>query len=74
VGIYLDYSKNRITDETLKLLLGSPSSRVARAHRRHVQRREDQCLGGRAVLHVALRAPRGASIFRRRPERGARGA
>ena len=63
VGIYLDYSKNRITDETLEA--AAPAGRavgLARAHRRHVQRREDQRLGERAVLHVALRAPRGASI------------
>jgi len=62
-GIYLDYSKNRITDETLRLLL-----QLARESR--LQDRIDAMLRGdpinvsehRAVLHVALRAPRGASI------------
>jgi hypothetical protein len=62
-GLYLDYSKHRITDETLRLLLalgrggGSP-----RADRRHVPGRQDQRHGNRAVLHVALRAPSGQSI------------
>jgi glucose-6-phosphate isomerase len=63
-GIYLDYSKNRITDETLKLLL-----RLARES--GLRERVDTMFGGdkinvsekRAVLHVALRAPRGASIM-----------
>jgi glucose-6-phosphate isomerase len=63
-GIYLDYSKNRITDETLKLLL-----QLARES--GLRERVDAMFGGdkinvsekRAVLHVALRAPRGASIM-----------
>ena len=43
VGIYLDYSKNRITEETLGLLLQlAEESRPACADRRHVSRREDQ--------------------------------
>ena len=43
VGLYLDYSKNRVTDETLKLLLQlAEESRLARANRCHVQRGEDQ--------------------------------
>ncbi len=43
VGIYLDYSKNRITDETLKLLLQlAEESGLRGADRRHVPRREDQ--------------------------------
>jgi glucose-6-phosphate isomerase len=62
-GIYLDYSKNRITDETLKLLLQL-------AEESGVRKRIDAMFHGekvnitekRAVLHVALRAPRGASI------------
>jgi glucose-6-phosphate isomerase len=62
-GLYLDYSKNRITDETLKLLLELAEESGLRA-------RIDAMFGGekinitekRAVLHVALRAPRGASI------------
>jgi glucose-6-phosphate isomerase len=63
-GIYLDYAKNRITDETLKLLL-----QLARES--GLRERIDAMFGGdkinvsekRAVLHVALRAPRGASIM-----------
>jgi len=64
VGLYLDYSKNRITDETLKLLLGLAEESGLRS-------RIDAMFSGekinitedRAVLHVALRAPRGASIM-----------
>ena len=63
VGLYLDYSKNCITDETLKLLL-----RVA--DEAGLQSRIDAMFRGekinltenRAVLHTALRAPRDASI------------
>ncbi len=63
VGLYLDYSKNRITDETLKLLLRL-------AEESGLRERIDAMFGGekinltenRAVLHVALRAPRAASI------------
>ncbi len=63
VGIYLDYSKNRITDETLKLLLQL-------AEQSGLRERIDGMFSGekinvsegRAVLHVALRAPRSASI------------
>jgi glucose-6-phosphate isomerase len=62
-GIYLDYSKNRIDDETLRLLRQLAGQSGLRA-------RIDAMFGGekinvtenRAVLHVALRAPRGASI------------
>jgi glucose-6-phosphate isomerase len=64
VGIYLDYSKNRITDETLKLLLQLAEQSGLR------ERIEAMFSGerinvseGRAVLHVALRAPRTASIL-----------
>jgi len=64
MGLYLDYSKNRITDETLKLLLQL-------AEESGLQTRIDAMFRGekinvterRAVLHVALRAPRGASIL-----------
>src|SRR5689334_7819211 len=63
-GLYLDYSKNRITDETLKLLLQLADESGLR------ERIEAMFTGekiniteGRAVLHVALRAPRGASIL-----------
>src|SRR5262249_40261010 len=63
VGIFLDYSKNRITEETLKLLLQLAEECGLRA-------RIDAMFSGekinitekRAVLHVALRAPKGASI------------
>ena len=62
-GLFLDYSKNRITAETLKLLLQLAEESGLRA-------RIDAMFSGekinitekRAVLHVALRAPRGASI------------
>jgi glucose-6-phosphate isomerase len=62
-GIYLDYSKNRITDETLRLL-------VQLAQEAGLRERIEAMFSGeninvsenRAVLHVALRAPRGASI------------
>ena len=63
VGIYLDYSKNRIDDETLRLLrqlaeqsdLRAQIDAMFRGDR--INRTEN-----RAVLHVALRAPRGTSI------------
>src|SRR5215472_13600562 len=62
-GLFLDYSKNRITEETLKLLLQL-------AEECGLRTRIDAMFGGekinitenRAVLHVALRAPEGASI------------
>jgi glucose-6-phosphate isomerase len=62
-GVYLDYSKNRITDETLSLL-------VRLAEESGVRDRIDAMFRGdrinvsenRAVLHVALRAPRGSSL------------
>jgi glucose-6-phosphate isomerase len=63
VGLYLDYSKNRITYETLKLLLRL-------AEQSELQSRIEAMFRGekinvtekRPALHVALRAPRGASI------------
>jgi len=63
VGLYLDYSKNRITDATLELL-------VQLAEQSGLRDRIDAMFRGekinltekRAVLHVALRAPRGTSI------------
>jgi glucose-6-phosphate isomerase len=62
-GIFLDYSKNRVTGETLQLLLRL-------AEESELRSRIDAMFRGdkinvtekRAVLHVALRAPRGASI------------
>jgi glucose-6-phosphate isomerase len=63
-GLYLDYSKNRVTDETLRLL-------VQLAEESGLRKRIDAMFQGekinvtekRAVLHVALRAPRDASIL-----------
>ncbi|HUC68919.1 MAG TPA: glucose-6-phosphate isomerase [Stellaceae bacterium] len=63
-GVYLDYSKNRITAETVKLLLQLAQDSKLRDS-------IDAMFGGeainvserRAVLHVALRAPRGATIM-----------
>jgi len=64
VGIYLDYSKNRITGETLKLLLQLAEESGLRARIDAMFRGEKMnTTENRAVLHVALRAPRAASIF-----------
>jgi len=63
-GIYLDYSKNRITDETLKLLVALAEECGLRARIDAMFRGEKiNVTENRAVLHVALRAPRGASIM-----------
>jgi glucose-6-phosphate isomerase len=63
VGIYLDYSKNRITDETLKLLLQLANESGLRERIDAMFRGEKiNITENRAVLHVALRAPKGASI------------
>jgi glucose-6-phosphate isomerase len=63
VGLYLDYSKNRITDETLKLLLQLAEESGLRARIDAMFRGEKiNITEKRAVLHVALRAPRDASI------------
>jgi glucose-6-phosphate isomerase len=62
-GIYLDYSKNRVTDETMARLVelarecGMPEHRDAMFAGEHINVSED-----RAVLHVALRMPRDASL------------
>jgi glucose-6-phosphate isomerase len=64
LGIYLDYSKNRVTEETLRLL-------IQLAEESGLQTRIDAMFRGekinitekRAVLHIALRAPRGTSIL-----------
>src|SRR5436309_7738834 len=63
VGLFLDYSKNRITDDTVNLL-------IELAEKSGLQSRIDGMFRGeqinvtenRAVLHVALRSPRGTSI------------
>jgi glucose-6-phosphate isomerase len=63
VGLFLDYSKNRITDETLKLLLQLAEESGLRARIDAMFRGEKiNITENRAVLHVALRAPKGASI------------
>ena len=62
-GLYLDYSKNRVTDETMRLL-------VALAERAGLRERTEAMFGGqrinttedRAVLHTALRAPSDAVV------------
>jgi glucose-6-phosphate isomerase len=62
-GLYLDYSKNRVTDETLGLLVelaeqsGLAQRRAAMFAGERINVSED-----RSVLHVALRMPRGASL------------
>ena len=63
VGIFLDYSKNRITDETVKLLLQLAEESSLRTRIDAMFRGEKiNITEQRAVLHVALRAPRGESI------------
>ncbi len=63
MGIYLDYSKNRITDETLDLLLQLAEESGLRARIDAMFRGEKiNVTENRPVLHVALRAPKGASI------------
>ncbi|MGA7496163.1 MAG: glucose-6-phosphate isomerase, partial [Isosphaeraceae bacterium] len=63
MGIYLDYSKNRITDETLELLLQLAEESGLRARIDAMFRGEKiNVTENRPVLHVALRAPKGASI------------
>jgi glucose-6-phosphate isomerase len=63
VGIFLDYSKNRITDKTLKLLVQLAEESGLRAHIDAMFRGEKiNFTEKRAVLHVALRAPKGTSI------------
>ncbi len=60
VGIFLDYSKNRVTDETLKLLLQLAEESGLRGRIDAMFRGEKiNITENRAVLHVALRAPRG---------------
>ncbi len=64
IGIYFDYSKHRITDETLDLLFGL-------AKNRDIEKRRAAMFSGekinttenRAVLHTALRAPKGSTIL-----------
>jgi glucose-6-phosphate isomerase len=63
-GLYLDYSKNRVTDETITLLLQLAEQSGLRARIDAMFRGEKiNVTEGRAVLHVALRAPKGESIL-----------
>ena len=63
-GISLDYSKNRVTDETIKLLLRLAEEADVRGRVEAMFRGEKiNATEKRAVLHVALRAPKGASII-----------
>jgi glucose-6-phosphate isomerase len=63
VGIFIDYSKNRITDDTLKLLLQLANERGLKDHIAAMFRGDKiNVTENRAVLHVALRAPKGESI------------
>jgi glucose-6-phosphate isomerase len=63
VGLYLDYSKNRVNDETMSLL-------GALAHESNVAKRRDEMFAGerlnvsenRSVLHVALRMPKSTTL------------
>ncbi len=62
-GVFLDYSKNRITDETLKLLIDLAEQSGLRARIDAMFRGEKiNVTEGRAVLHVALRAPKSETI------------
>ena len=62
-GLYLDYSKNRITDETVRLLLGLAAESGLEEHRDAMFRGEPINVSEhRSVLHVALRMPRGSSL------------
>ncbi|MBA4417002.1 MAG: glucose-6-phosphate isomerase [Syntrophus sp. (in: bacteria)] len=63
-GIYLDYSKNRITNKTFTLLMQLAEESGLRARIDAMFRGEKiNITENRAVLHVALRAPKGASIL-----------
>lgn len=64
LGLYLDYSKNRITGETLSLLL-ELAEECGLRQRINAMFRGDKIniTENRAVLHVALRAPRGATLL-----------
>ncbi|MHB8459551.1 MAG: glucose-6-phosphate isomerase [Candidatus Limnocylindrales bacterium] len=62
-GLFVDYSKHRLTDETLRLLLALPERAGLRARMEAMFRGERiNTTEDRPVLHVALRAPAGTSI------------
>ena len=63
-GLFLDYSKNRITDETLALLIQLAKESGLRAHCEAMfTGQKINTTENRAVLHVALRAPKSEKIF-----------
>jgi glucose-6-phosphate isomerase len=63
-GLYLDYSKQRVTDETIRLLTALAEARGLPARREAMFKGEKiNSTEKRAVLHVALRAPRGERIL-----------
>jgi glucose-6-phosphate isomerase len=63
-GLFLDYSKNRVNDETLKLLVDLAKESGLEAHRDAMFAGEKiNITENRAVLHVALRAPKGQKIL-----------
>ena len=63
-GIFLDYSKNRVTDETLKLLIDlAVESGVKERCEAMFTGEKINITEGRAVLHVALRAPKSEKIM-----------
>lgn len=63
-GIFLDYSKNRITDETLRLLIQLAEESELRSQIDAMFRGDKiNFTENRPVLHIALRAPKGASIL-----------
>jgi glucose-6-phosphate isomerase len=64
LGLFFDYSKNRITDETIKLLIELAEESGLKAHIDAMFRGDKiNFTEGRAVLHIALRAPKGESIL-----------
>jgi glucose-6-phosphate isomerase len=63
-GLYLDYSKNRVTDQTIKLLIQLAAESGLQARIDAMFRGEKiNITENRAAMHVALRTPRGASVF-----------
>ena len=64
VGLFLDYSKNRVTDETLTLLLQlAEESGLGQRIMAMFSGEKINITENRAVLHIALRAPKGATIL-----------
>lgn len=64
VGLFLDYSKNRLTDETLRLLFALAEERGLRSRMEAMFRGDAiNTTENRSVLHTALRAPRGRKIM-----------